>query len=65
MTPEQEAMLSFVYHAVLGVELGIVGGLALLLIMGIASVVRGRISKRRARRKREREVRIPRHTDRF
>lgn len=64
MTPEKDAMLSFVYHAVFGAELGIVAGFAILIIAAVAGAVVDRIRRRRERRRREREMDIPRHVRR-
>lgn len=61
MTPDQEQMLSFVYHAVFGAELGIVIGFAFLVLAAIAGFVSGRIRKWRERRREKREMDIPKH----
>lgn len=61
MTPDQEEMLSFIYHAVLGAELGIVIGFAFLILAAIVGFVSERIRKLRQRRKEKREMDIPRH----
>lgn len=57
MTPEQDAMLSYVFAATLGFEIALLIIFAAIIVSAVIGWVRKLISRRRERR----EMHVPRH----